>query len=1124
MPRSYTPAHLIRRILSSRSSLEGERKAVTVLFCDIANSTALAERLGADAMHALLNQFFDLALGEVHRYEGTINQFLGDGFMALFGAPLAHEDHARRAALAALGIQRALQDGQASNSETITVRMGLHTGQVVVGKIGDNLRMDYTAVGDTTNVAARLQQDAPAGSIYLSEQTYAAAAQYIDAELIGDHRVKGKTETVRIYRLRGATHQRGGGRSFDTGVPLLGRADEIKVLSSAVERVLHGHGGLVAVIGEAGLGKSRLVAEVRRPVGRQALFWLEGRAISFGQSMSYWPFHDVIRSFFGITGDETGDEAWDKLELGIAQVFPRETSEILPYLGKLLGFDSKGERNDRIKYLDAQAIGRQIFRATRLFFEKLASTRPLVLVFEDWHWADESSSALLEHLLPLTETVPLLICWLTRPDPVCPGMRLRDLALRKYAQRYSEVPLAPLSPAESTALIGALIGSTDLPAWLTDLIGSKAEGNPFFIEEVIQSLQTTGVLVRGKHPGTWLLTAEMGEIVIPDTIQDVLTARIDRLDDDVKHVLKVASVIGRSFFDRVLRHIMEAGDELDQHLIELQEVELIREKRQIPELEYVFKHALVQETTYASILADRRRELHRRVAECLEGLFSDRLEEVLTLLAYHYAKAEQWGKAQDYLCKAAHQAGKVAADAEALALYRQALAIYERGFGDRWDPRERAALERTMGEALFRRGEHVQAVEYLYRALLRLGQSYPQSRLGIRIAILKQLSRQLAHRLLPGLLPRGARQDGIRVAEELFRTCIVLAWIDYFTDQERLLLDFLTFFNTSEEAGYALGTAVGAMVCGTVLDLISLRRIASGYHHRAAAIAEKLRNPIATGYAYHGLGMHEACRGRLEPAIRYYRRSAAAYREAGDWHGWGAASVLLSWLLPLNEAQELSEEIIKIGESTADRQVWGWGLQGLGRALWKSGRIDEAIPHLQRAVDLFKAVPDYPFVACAQADLAMCYIRNDALADARTILESASETVTVRRLRGLLLTQVYVGMAELKLALLDEPSGPRDQAAAAEAKDACGLALRKSQLDETGLPAAYRCLGTYYWHSKKTAKARAWWERSVRTAEALGLEYDRARIYLEIGNRTGEETFLHRAEVLVSKAGMIECR
>jgi class 3 adenylate cyclase/tetratricopeptide (TPR) repeat protein len=1129
-PRAYTPPHIAEKIYASKAALEGERKPLTVLFCDITNSTALAERLGPEAMHRLLSWFFELALAEVHRFEGTINQFLGDGFMALFGAPLTHEDHARRAALAALGIQRNLKERPPDlghgKAATLAIRIGLNTGTVVVGTIGDNLRMDYTAVGDTTNLAARLQQIAEPGTICLSESTQSAIRRYFDFQRVGERAVKGKAEPVTVYRLLGPRATTRPGSSEDVisvGSPLVGRETERAALTGAVERVRSGRGGIVSVTAEAGLGKSRLVAEVRRQAIDPYVRWVEGRALSFSQTMSYLPFIEIVKACAGIDEDDGEDESWTKLEKEVTALFPDEVAEVLPYLATLLALDVKGDYESRIKYLDAQAIGHQIFRTSRRFFERFALERPLVLVFEDWHWADQSSAELLEHLLSLVEASALLICCVGRPDPDTPAARLRDVAGRKYADRYIAIELSPLGGIESVRLVQNLLAIDERSSRVHELVLKKAEGNPFFIEEVVRSLIAMRAVVREEATGRWRAAAPPEEISLPDTIHGVIMARIDRLDEDLKQVLKLAAVVGRSFFYRVLRTVADAERELDGHLAELQRVDLIRERRCIPELEYIFKHALVQEATYESILADRRRQLHHRVAECIESLFADRLEEFASLLAYHYVRAEDWQKAQEYLFKAGDQAAKVAADAEALAHYERAAAVYLRVFGERWDPLQRAVFERRMGEALFRRGEHRRASEYLRRALGYLGTSYPAGRWEIRVSIVWELVRQVRHRLMTRALARQPAGPTDPAAVERVRIFLDMNWILYFVDQELLLLNALTCLNFSEEAGVAVGVTSGAMPVGLLCDIIGLPKLASSYHRRAVTSAEQIQHPGAIGLAYLGLGLHEHYVGRWEKALEHYQQSAIAYRDAGDLRGWGATSLSIVQVCvdrgDLRRAIEEALQMIRISQDGADHEVEAWGLVCLGLSRFRAGELNEAVPALQSAAEMFRSIPDYPMLAWTCGCLGQTYLREGRLRDALTVLEESSQIIAQRGVRANQVAHCRNALAEGYLAVAERSEGSEHVDAIKKARRACRAALQQGKIFSGGLPAASRLRGRYEWLRGGHSAALAWWRRSVGVAEELGARYDLGLTCLEIGKRTGERPYLERAEAIFAQIG-----
>jgi predicted ATPase len=494
------------------------------------------------------------------------------------------------------------------------------------------------------------------------------------------------------------------------------------------------------------------MAEIRHHLESENLLWLEGRALSYGQKMSYWPFKEILQRYAGIKEDDSETDAWQKLSRRITELFPSDSGEILPYLATLLSLEVKGVSAEALRHLDGEAMGRQVFLSSRRFFERLAQVKPSVVIFEDLHWADESTILLIEHLFPLIDRVPLLICGVSRPEVNAPAARLRESALKDHERRYTEIRLNPLSPTECTQLMDNLLEIENLPTRVRQLIIQKADGNPFFVEEIMRTLLDRGA-VRPEN-GRWKAASSIEAITIPDTVQGVIMARIDRLDEELKQVLKSASVIGRAFLYRLLKEVTEAVRELDTHLDRLTATELIREKQRIPELEYIFKHALVQESTYESILLQKRRELHTRVAQAMETLFADRLEEFSSMLAYHYAKAEQWEKAQEYLFKAGDQAGRIAADAEALAHYQQAMESYARVFGDKWDPVQRASLERKMGDAFYRRGEHQKAVECLERAFSSLGRSLPKSSREIRQAILREITMQACHRLFPRFLAK----------------------------------------------------------------------------------------------------------------------------------------------------------------------------------------------------------------------------------------------------------------------------------------------------------------------------------------------------------------------------------
>ena len=661
-PESYTPKHLVEKILTSRTALEGERKQVTVLFVDVSGFTSLSERVDPEEVHRLMSRAFDLMLAEVHRYEGTVNQFLGDGIMALFGAPIAHEDHARRAVQAALGIGRALEDYQRDlvpRGISFRARQGLNTGLVVVGSIGSDLRMDYTAVGDTTNVAARLQQAGEPGRVTISEATHRLVRGYFETRPIGGISLKGKAEPVVVWEVVAARETRTRLEvEAERGLtPFVGRERELGLLLDAFDRARSDRGQVTFVVGDAGIGKSRLLLELRRRVGDEAA-WQEGHCLSFGRAMAFHPLVDLLRRRFGVEEGDADAAIATKIERGVAEV-GEDPGPVAPYLRALLSVDP----GDASVWAMSPAQRRgETFDALRRLLVRAAERRPQVLVIEDLHWMDSASEQFLATLVDSVPALRALLIFTYRPGYANP------FGERSY---FARIVLAALSIEDSARMAAAVLAVDELPDDLRMLIAGKAEGNPFYVEELVKSLEESGILRRVER--RYELTRPVSEIAIPGTIHDVIAARIDRLAEAPKRTLQLAAVIGREFTRRLVDRLAEIRERTGDFLRELTVLELIHERRVFPELAYMFKHALTQDVAYASLLVQRRKELHQLVGLAIEELYADRLVEHYEVLAHHFLRAEDWKRALDYLLKAAEKATKAFGLRQAIELYGEAL-------------------------------------------------------------------------------------------------------------------------------------------------------------------------------------------------------------------------------------------------------------------------------------------------------------------------------------------------------------------------------------------------------------------------------------------------------------------
>ena len=671
------PQALQDKIHAASTHIEGERKPVTILFTDIVGSTALAERLDPEEWKEIVSGAHRRVSDAVYRYEGTIAQLLGDGVLAFFGAPLTHEDDPIRAVRAALDIQRAMQDYARELKayvEAFQMRVGVNTGTVVVGSIGSDLHMEYLAIGDAVNVAARLQSAAQPGRVLISESTERLVKAAFELSALGEITLKGKPEPVRVFEVVEHKTAPSSGRGIEgLASPLVGRGPELATLDAALSNLVAGHGQIVAVLGEAGIGKTRLVEEVRSAHGTQppTIRWLEGRALSYGQTLPFWTIMQLVKNDLGLSDADPEARIKVALRRRVEALFGDQAGERLPYLAQVLGVKLEREVEARLRALDDETLKRRIFSSLADYFARVADEQPTVLAFEDFHWADPSTLEVLESLLAVTDRAPLLLLWLARVERDQGWWQIKLRAETDYAHRYIEMQLKPLTPGEQNQLVDNMLEVADLPGATRRLILDRSEGNPFYLEEIVRSLIDQGALVyENRH---WRATQELAGVQIPDTLQGVLLARIDRLSEDVRRTLQVASVIGKSFLYRLLEAIAEAGRQLDAHLSQLQRADLVREKARRPDLEYIFKHSLTQEAAYNSLLVERRREFHRKVAAALESLFADRKEEFYGLLAHHFGMGGESEKAIEYANRAGDRARELFAYPEAIDYYQQVL-------------------------------------------------------------------------------------------------------------------------------------------------------------------------------------------------------------------------------------------------------------------------------------------------------------------------------------------------------------------------------------------------------------------------------------------------------------------
>jgi class 3 adenylate cyclase/tetratricopeptide (TPR) repeat protein len=675
--------------IPKRKDLAGERRVVTILFCDVKGSTSMAEQLDPEEWAEIMNVAFDYLTRPVVQYGGTVARLMGDAILAFFGAPTAHEDDPLRAVLAGLdivsGIQGYREQLRSEYDLDFNVRVGINTGVVVVGEMGSALAGEYTAMGDEVNLAARLEQTAQPGSIQISADTYRLVRPWIEAEPLGEIEVRGKQEQVQVYQVLGrkAAPERARGIP-GLASPLIGREAEFAALEEALDRLIEGRGQILALIGEAGLGKSRLIEELKALVSQKAdgsVAWIESRGVSFEMARPYGLFQQHLRKVCDLKDDDPPDIVREKAARTFSTLNEDQQAAIMRMVELLFAphRDAHGDLQ-----LEGEALKREIFDSSLNLWQGLAENNPHVLVFDDLHWSDPVSVELVLHLFQLTDKAPILILCAFRPYRTFPAWGVKTTAETQYPHRYREISLNPLTESDSAQLVDSLLAISDLPPQLRQIVLSKSEGNPFFLEEVVRMLIDQGVIQRepveaqGVAGVRWVAASNFEEFEIPDNLQALLLARIDRLEGDARRTLQLASVIGRSFLFRVLETIADRIERLEEQLGTLQRVELIREAARHPELEYMFRHELTRDAAYQSILHRKRREYHRRVAEAIEKLYADRLEEEAHLLADHFYLAREFPRSLKYCELAGDRAIRLSAYIEAGTHFDRAIEIARR--------------------------------------------------------------------------------------------------------------------------------------------------------------------------------------------------------------------------------------------------------------------------------------------------------------------------------------------------------------------------------------------------------------------------------------------------------------
>ena len=965
-PESYTPRYLAERILTSRTALEGERKQVTVLFADLKGSMELLADRDPEEARRILDPVLTQMMEAVHRYEGTVNQVMGDGIMALFGAPLAHEDHAVRACYAALRMQESVKRYGESvrRQEGILpqIRVGLNSGEVVVRSIASDLHIDYTAVGETTHLAARVEQAASPGSVLITAATRQLAEGYVEVTSVGPVRVKGRGEPVEVYELTGAGPARSrfqvaAGQGLTRFV---GRSAEIERLGEAIEKSRAGSGQIVTVVGEPGVGKSRLLWQFVHSHRTASWLILEAASVSYGRATSYLPVIELLKAYFQIEGRDDPQRVREK----VAGKLVSRGRALEPSLTALLALLDIPQDDEGWKRLEPEDRRHRTLDSLKHLLLAESRVQPLVVVIEDLQWIDTETQAVLDGLVEDLLAARILLLVSYRPE------YRHGWGQQTY---YTQLRVDPLAPTSAHELLRILLGTDTSLDGLERLLSERTEGNPFFLEQSVRTLVETGALAG--EPGAYRLIGPVHAIEIPASVHAVVAARVDRLPLEDKRVLQAAAVIGQIVPFGLLQAVAEPTEpDLRRSLAHLQTAGFLDEASLFPELEYSFRHALTHEVTYGAIVQQRRRELHARLVEAIERLYADRLVEQAERLAYHALRGEVWDKATTYLREVAMRAAMRSAYAESLAAFEEAIRVVER-LPDGRDAKAQAIdLRLDSRVVLAPLGQYDQILKYMREAEILARELGDRRRLGLVLADMGARLRNVGdHRRA-----LEASQQALEIATELGDPDLQI------------------------EATYRLAQAhfaLGDLRQATSIFLSTVDALA----HRGAGTERVARDAVVRsralpsffeawphawlGLLYSHLGQFSEAREHAEQAMQIAERTNHPHTVIESHSALGGVSLEQG---DLDTARRVFEHGVALLQAGGVRDVNL--LSGLGYAYGLSGRLSEALALLEETVRSEVSISAMGLgLAVRMSRLAEIYLRagrgDEALDRARSAVE-----------------------------------------------------------------------------------------------------------------------------------------
>ncbi len=1092
-------------------SIESERRIATVMFADISGFTAMSEKMDPEQVTCTMNDCFCMMEECINTHGGTVDKFMGDCVMVLFGVPKALEDAPQKAVNTAIELRNRLYkfNGDKKLAIPLNIHIGINTGFVLAGMVGGSAKQEYTVMGDTVNIASRLEDASQVGQILVGPATYKATKTGFKYKTLQPIALKGKAEPVPVYELLSIREtlyrvQPGADRMISSA--MVGRDTELNKLEFHIMKAMNGEGSIVNVIGEAGIGKSRLIAELKNRDVIKRVTLLEGRAISMGANLGYHLIIDLLKNWAQITEDDSEVAAFTKLESAIRTTYPEALGEILPFVATLMGIKLVGRYADRMKGIEGEALEKLILKNVRDLITRGTQRAPLVVILEDLHWADTSSIELMESLFRLAAKERIVFINVFRPGYVDTGDRIIKTIHEDYLDKYTEITIQPLDEKQTETLISNLLNIKGFPHKLKDQIIQRAGGNPYFIEEVVRSFIDEGAVVM-RDQG-FEVTDRLNAMSIPCTINEVLMARIDRLDQKTRDLVKTASVIGRNFFYRILAEVARAIEDIDGRLEYLEEVQLIRERKRMEELEYLFKHALAQEVAYDSILVQRRKEMHRSVADSIEKVFNERLHEFYGMLAYHYSQAEDLEKTEEYLIKAGEESLKSSASAEALHYYQQALELYLKKYGNKADPEKVAMLEKNIALALFNRGQLAESVEYFDKVLAFYGVTIPKNPIIKALIAGAGFFAFLIAFYLPFLKWRLAPTPRDKDIISLFhKKCLALSVTDpkeFFIQEIYFHKRLLKFDVTKIESGTGMAASASGVFSWTGISFTLSRRVLS-------FVKDKIdMSDFKSALYYKFFQSTLSCvSGDWPEEIEFDNDLVDKNLAIGDlWLITG----YIAWNIHLcivhgnfSSGQWGAQSLSDIGETyeydwaKVCKFFWNTPL------LTKYRRFNEGLGEADTGIQFISKTGFRVWLISLYANKALIQLILGDVTGAIDSLERAESiksevTVVPAHVADFALARFILNLNQLYEAIkrADKTALPICQANALKTGIEALKTANKYALIKT---EALKLMGVYYWLIGKQRKALKWWRKSIQEGTRLGDRLELSRTYYEVGKR-----------------------